>query len=162
MAPVPSSYAENTGNGIGGSLWSAVTVCPGRVLMSWYDSVLANTVGVAYRAVSGNVDPWTLQVIKDDSAAGIAQALGPDADPVTVAAAQNQASNEVDKFLTETDSHPDQAGVRLPGLGVIGSPEFLQRLEKLVYGTIAVGAVIGLFYFSQRYGSVLKQTFRKR
>jgi len=27
---------------------------------------------------------------------------------------------------------------------------------------IAAGAVVGVFYFSQRYGSVLKKTFRKR
>jgi len=52
--------------------------------------------------------------------------------------------------------------VRIPGLGVIGTPEFLARVEKIVYGLIAAGAVLGVFYFSRRYGSTLKQTFRKR
>ena len=48
------------------------------------------------------------------------------------------------------------------GLGVVGTPEFLARVEKIVYGLIAAGAVFGVFYFSQKYGSAIKQTFRKR
>jgi hypothetical protein len=130
--------------------------------MSWYDTVLANTVGLGYRAVSGNVDPWTLQNLKDDAAAQAAQALGPDANAAQIEAAQASAQSEIDAFLKSTDSHPDQAGVRLPGLGVVGSPDFLRKLEKLVYGLIAAGAVVGGVYFAQRYGSVLKKTFRKR
>ena len=130
--------------------------------MSWYDSVLSNTVGVAFRAVTGNVDPWTLQAQKDQLAADTVQALGPDATDADIAIAQAKAQSETDSYLKSIDAHPDQAGVRLPGLGVIGTPEFLAKLEKLVYGVIAVGAVVGLFYFSRRYGSTLKQTFRKR
>src|SRR5258708_347100 len=130
--------------------------------MSWYDSVLSNTVGVAFRAVSGNVDPWTLAVQKDKVAASTAQALGPNATDAEVAIATTQAQNEVDKYLTSVDAHPDQAGVRLPGLGVIGTPEFLAHLEKVVYAVIALGGIVGVFYFSQRYGSVLKASFRKR
>lgn len=130
--------------------------------MSIFDSFLANTVGVVYRGATGNVDPWTLQVQKDQVAADVKQALGPGASDVDVLTAQVQATNEVDKYLTSIDAHPDQAGVRIPGLGVIGTPEFLVKLERVVYGLIAVGAVVGVFYFSQRYGSVLKKTFRKR
>ncbi len=130
--------------------------------MSWYDTVLSKTVGVVYRAASGNVDPWTLQNIKEDAAAANVQALGPDATDAEKAIAQAQASQAVDSYLMSVDAHPDQAGIRLPGLGVIGSPDFLVKLEKLVYGVIAVGAVVRLFYFSRRYGSFLKQSFRKR
>ena len=130
--------------------------------MSWYDTVLSNTVGVAFRAYSGNVDPWTLQVQKDQIGANTKQALGPDATDVDVAAAQAHAKAEVDNYLTSIDAHPDQAGIRLPGLGVIGTPEFLAKLEKVVYGVIVLGSAVGLFYFSQRYGSVLKKTFAKR
>ena len=130
--------------------------------MSLFDSVLANTVGVVYRGATGNVDPWTLQVQKDQIAADTKQALGPRASDAEVLAAQVQAQNEVDAFLKKIDAHPDQAGIRIPGLGVIGTPEFLAKLEKIVYGLIAAGAVVGVFYFSQRYGSVLKKTFRKR
>lgn len=130
--------------------------------MAWYDSILSNTVGVAYRGVTGNVDPWTLQAQKDQAAADAKQALGPDATDAEVATAQVNAQNEIDAYLKSAGAHPDQAGVRLPGLGVVGSPEFLVKLERIVYGLIAAGALVGLFYFSRRYGSTLKQTFRKR
>lgn len=130
--------------------------------MSWADSILSNTVGVAFRAVTGNVDPWTLQQQKDEIAANTAQALGPTASDAQIAAATASAQTEVDSYLTSVDAHPDQAGVRLPGLGVIGTPEFLARLEKVVYGLIAVGSIIGVFYFSRRYGSAIKKTFEKR
>jgi hypothetical protein len=124
--------------------------------------VLSNTVGLAFRAVTGNVDPWTLQQQKDQIAADTAQALGPDATDADIATAQTQAQAQVDSYLKANNAHPDQAGVRLPGLGVIGTPEFLAKLEKLVYGAIAVGALIGLFYFSQKYGSSIKKTFEKK
>jgi hypothetical protein len=130
--------------------------------MSWTDSILSNTVGVVYRAASGNVDPWTLAQQKEQVAADTKQALGPNASDADVAAAQANAQAAIDSYLKSVDAHPDQAGVRLPGLGVIGTPEFLARLEKIVYGVILVGGVVGVFYFSRRYGSILKQTFRKR
>jgi len=126
--------------------------------MSWYDSVLSNTVGAAYRAVSGNVDPWTLQQQKDQIAVDTARALGPNADAATVAARTAQAQAEVDNFLRSTDSHPDQAGVRIPGLGVMGSPEFLLKLEKVVYVVVGVGGIAGVIYFAVKY----KQIFGKR
>ena len=124
--------------------------------MGVLDSVLSDTVGVAFRAVTGNVDPWTLQNIKDDTAAQIAQASGPDADPADVAAAQAQANADIDSNLLSQDAHPSQAGVRLPGLGVVGSAEFLARVEKIVYGLIFVGAVGGVLYFGAKYKSVWK------
>jgi hypothetical protein len=130
--------------------------------MSWTDSILSNTVGVVYRAASGNVDPWTLQAQKDQVAADTKQALGPNASDADVAAAQVNAQNAIDSYLKTVNAHPDQAGIRLPGLGVIGTPEFLAKLEKVVYVLIAGGALVCVFYFSQRYGSILKKTFRKR
>ena len=130
--------------------------------MSLFDSVLANTVGVVYRGATGNVDPWTLQVQKDQIAADTKQALGPNASASDVAAAQANAVSGIDTYLTGINAHPDQAGVRLPGLGVIGTPEFLAKLEKVVYGLIAVGGIVGVVYFSRRYGSIVKEIFRKR
>src|SRR5258708_4443702 len=130
--------------------------------MSWYDTVLANTIGVPFRAFSGNVDPWTLAAQKDQIAADTTRALGPNATDAEVAIATTKAQNEVDSFLTTTNAHPDQAGIRLPGLGVIGTPEFLAHLEKVVYALIALGGIAGVFYFWRRYGSIVKSTFRKR
>jgi|SRR5579859_2695036 len=131
--------------------------------MSWTDTILSNTVGVLYSARTGQVDPWTLANEKEQIAADTKQALGPDATDADVAVATAKAQGEVDSYLKSIDAHPDQpCGIRLPGLGCTDSPEFLAKLEKIVYGLIAVGAVIGLFYFSQKYGSTLKKTFGKR
>ena len=130
--------------------------------MSFVDSILSNTVGVAWRAASGTVDPWTLQGIKDSTNADIAQASGPDADPAQVAINQAQTGSLIDSNLIQEGAHPSQFGVNIPGLGMIGSADFLANAEKIVYGLIFAGAVVGVFYFSQRYGSTLKQTFRKR
>jgi hypothetical protein len=130
--------------------------------MSWVDSVLSNTVGVVWRAGSGTVDPWTLNTIKDQTNAGIAQASGPNADPTAVALAQAQASADINKDLTDSNAHPDQAGIRIPGLGNIGSPDFLVKAEKIVYGLIFVGALAGGFWLYQSYGSTFKDAFRKR
>src|SRR5690349_8151807 len=110
--------------------------------MGWTDSILSNTVGLVYRGVSGNVDPWTLANEKEQVAADTKQALGPNASDSDVAAAQVNAQNAIDNYLKSIDAHPDQAGVRLPGLGVVGTPEFLGRLEKIVYGLIAAGALV--------------------
>jgi hypothetical protein len=125
------------------------------------DSVLSNTVGVAFRAVSGNVDPWTLQQQKDDAAAAAKQALGPNATPEAIAQAQAAAESEIDVFLKTTDSHPDQAGLRLPGLGVVGSSEFLQKLEKIVNVSIAVLAVGTVVYFAVLYRGTLGKQINK-
>lgn len=130
--------------------------------MSFLDSVLSNTVGVVWRAGSGTVDPWTLQAQKDDVNAGIAQASGPNANAAQVAINQAETNRLMDLNLTQEGAHPDQAGIRIPGLGNIGSPEFLLKAEKIVYGLIIVGALAGGFYLYQSYGSIVRRTFRER
>ena len=71
--------------------------------MSWTDTILSNTVGVAFRAATGNVDPWTLQQQKDDIAAATKQALGPDADPDLVAQ-KTAAALHIGLFLAFVES----------------------------------------------------------
>jgi hypothetical protein len=126
--------------------------------MSWTDTILSNTVGVLYSARTGNVDPWTLANQKEDLAAATARALGPDADPADVAAAQAAATQQQDDYLKSIDAHPDQAcGLRLPNGTCLNSPEdFLKAAEKLVYGVIAVAAIGGVIYFGLKFKSVWK------
>src|SRR5258707_11743750 len=125
--------------------------------MSWTDTILSNTVGVAFRAATGNVDPWTLQQQKDDIAAATKQALGPNADPDLVAQKTAAAQSEVDVFLKSTDSHPDQATLRLPIIGVLDLP----KIQKLVDGILIVAAVGSVIYFGVLYHKTLGREFRK-
>ena len=124
--------------------------------MSWSDWVLSKTVGTAFSAFSGNVDPWTLAQQKEDVAAATAQALGPDADPATVAIETAKTQQLMDSHLRTIDAHPDQAGIRLPGLGVVGTPEFLKKVEHLVYAILAIAAVGTAGYFALKYKNTLK------
>lgn len=114
--------------------------------MSWIDSFLADTVGVGYRAVTGNVDPWTKTAIQDDAAAGVTQALGPNASPIAVQQAQDSARQLITTELTSADADPSQAGVRIPGLGVLGTPDFLANAQKYLYVALVVAAIIAGFY----------------
>ncbi len=111
--------------------------------MSWTDTILSNTVGVAFRAATGNVDPWTLQQQKDDIAAATKQALGPNADPADVAQKTAAAQSEVDVFLKSTDSHPEP------------------KIQKLVDGILIVAAVGSVIYFGVLYHKTLGREFRK-
>ncbi len=80
--------------------------------MSWYDTVLSNTVGVGFRAFTGNVDPWTLAAQKDQIAADTKQALGPNATDSEVAIATAQAQAEADNFLKSTDASSGHSPAR--------------------------------------------------
>src|SRR5258708_15264382 len=125
--------------------------------MSWTDTILSNTVGGAFRVATGNVDQWTLQAQKDDIAAATTKALGPDADPADVAQKIAAAQAEVDVFLRSTDSHPDQATLRLPIIGTLDLP----KIQKLVDGVLIVAAVGSVIYFGVLYHKTLSREFRK-
>jgi hypothetical protein len=132
--------------------------------MSLYDSIMANTVGVLFSARTGNVDPWTLANQQEDLAASIAQAKGPNADPADVAIAQAAAIKEQSDYLKSIGEHPDQAcgGITLPVIGCVDGDNYLAYVNKIVYGAIFVGALVGGFWLYQSYGSTFKHAFRKR
>lgn len=122
--------------------------------MSWYDTVLANTAGLAFSAATGKVDPWTLANQNEELAANIKKALGPNATDAEVATAQARAVNEQNGYLKSIGAHPDSPCVlNLPILGCVDSPEFLAKLEKIVYGLIAVGAIGAAIFFYSEYRS---------
>lgn len=69
--------------------------------MSIVDTFLSDTAGVAYRAWTGNVDPWTKQEIVDQEAAGQVQA---GADPATAqATAEADVTNTLKTFTLGGD-----------------------------------------------------------
>lgn len=108
-------------------------------------SFLSSTVGVVYRAATGHVDPWTLSEIKRDTRKDIAKA-GSGLPPASVEEAQKKADAEIDGYLKQIDAHPEQAGLRIPGLGKVGSPEFLKKLQSLL---ILAVAGIAVLYFGK-------------
>ena len=137
--------------------------------MSWTDTILSNTIGVLYSARTGQVDPWTLANEQEQVAADTKQALGPDASDADVAIAITQAQNEVSDYLKSVNASPDQAClIRFPWESgtkpcALQTPsDILPALEKVVYALIAIGALVGAFYFYQQYSSIVKQTFRKK
>lgn len=132
--------------------------------MGILDSIMSNTVGVLYRARTGSVDPWTLANQNEELAGQIAQAKGPGADPADVAIAQAAAVKEQNDYLKSIGEHPDQActGVALPVIGCLDGDNYLSYLNKIVYGALFVGAVVGGFWLYQSYGSLVKGAFRKR
>jgi len=87
--------------------------------MSLLDSILSNTVGQVFSAVSGNVDPWTKANLDEGLRADISQAKS-GSSPDDIKIAQDQASQGLTDYLTSIDADPSQAGLRLPGLGVFG------------------------------------------
>jgi hypothetical protein len=110
--------------------------------VSWSDSILSSTIGVAYRAYTGNVDPWTLQNLKDDAHADNAVALGAndtstygEVDPGDLAIANAKTDSSID--LTDTAS-------------------YLKAAEHVVYALLAIGAVAGAGYFVLKYRHTLK------
>jgi hypothetical protein len=84
--------------------------------MSFFDTMMADTVGVVYRAGTGSVDPWTKQEIIDQAAADNVKA---GADPAT---AQAQAEQDVTNTLTTftlggddpVGADPSQAKLSIP------------------------------------------------
>ena len=127
--------------------------------MGLLDSIKANTIGVVYRAFTGNVDPWTVANIKEETAAGIAKAgsgISPEAQQAQIAAANRQ----IDAVLNANDANPNnpdgslKSSLRIPGLGVVSSPEFLKNLEVVVYAGLGLLALGGVTYFFAQWAKI--------
>jgi hypothetical protein len=133
--------------------------------MSFLDTVLADTVGVGYRAFTGNVDPWTKANLVQSLDAGLVQGLGSGASPDSIAAQQSVASSTISDALMTSQGGADpsqSSGLRLPYLGVVGSADFLSKLNNLVTLAIVIAALAGGFYLFQAYGRTVHHTFRRQ
>jgi hypothetical protein len=83
---------------------------------SLYDSVMSDTVGVLFRAGTGNVDPWTKQQLIDQAAA---DQVAAGADPATAQAqAEEDVTDTLKSFTLGGDDRvgadPSQASLSLP------------------------------------------------
>ncbi|SRR5260370_16011162 len=84
--------------------------------MSLYDTFMSDTVGVAFRAATGSVDPWTKQELIDQAAADQVKA---GADPQAAAIQAEADVNDTLKTFSlggddPTGADPSQAKVSLP------------------------------------------------
>ncbi len=104
-------------------------------------------------AATGNLSQHQLEEIKADVGKDIAKASA-GANPAVIVEKQKQAAAEVENFVRSIDAHPDDAGLRLPGLGVVGSAEFLAKLNMLVkvLWTFAILALV--LYGLARVGGI--------
>lgn len=72
--------------------------------MSMFDTFMADTVGVVYRAGTGKVDPWTKQELADAAAADLVRA------GMTPEAAQTQAEKDTEATTASSNvSYADAA-----------------------------------------------------
>lgn len=90
--------------------------------MSIFDTVLSDTIGVPFRAVTGNVDPWTKAELIDDAAAAQVAA---GADPATAQATADAAVTAQLKTFTlggsdRVGADPSQATFSLPSSRALG------------------------------------------
>lgn len=76
-------------------------IAPGK----WLDSALAWTAGVAWRASSGTVDPWTAANLIQDEKDDLVQASG---GKMSESDAERQAANDINASLKRDGAHPDQ------------------------------------------------------
>ncbi len=132
--------------------------------MSFLDSVLSNTVGVAYRAYTGNVDPWTKQEQVDQLQADLSQASGGTLTPDQAAAIAGSTITDALTSAPGGGADPSQSTAlpRVPILGQLGSVSSLQKLDSLVNGAIVVGVLIAGFYVYQAFGRPIAHEFRRR
>src|SRR5713226_6243032 len=84
--------------------------------MGLFDTVMSDTVGVVFRATTGNVDPWTKQQIIDQATADQIKA---GATPATAKANAEQIVNDSLKTFTlggddKVGADPSQASLSIP------------------------------------------------
>jgi hypothetical protein len=133
--------------------------------MSWWDTVKANTIGTVYSAWTGNVDPYTVAQIKQDTAADITQA-GQGLSPQQVKAQQDAAARTIDATLNVNEANPNnpdgslKKSLRVPLLGTLDSLKVLKTLEAVTYTIIALVVIGGVTYLAVK-GEQLTREFRR-
>ena len=121
------------------------------------------TLGAGVELLTGTIDPWSRDAIKYETAQGIEKAMGPNPDPVQLAAAKQKAYLEIDQFLVKSGQQAGDCFLRLPLVGCVAGPqasEGLKALQKFVNTLIVLAMVGGTIYVAQRFG--LFDSFKKR
>jgi hypothetical protein len=121
--------------------------------MSLWNTIIGNTVGTLYSARTGNVDPWTAANAKEQLAADMRQAAGPNADPGYVQGLITQAQREYDRTLVTFrapgegseagGAAPGGCSLRLPWIGCVMGEDSAGGLNALsITGSGGVGSAV--------------------
>lgn len=118
-------------------------------------SVLTSISDFVQNAWTGNLTQSQTDAIHASEAAGIAKAAA-GSSPAVVAELQARAKAELDGFLLKTDQGPQGTGsgtgLRLPGLGVVGTTGFYAKLNTLVKGIIVLGLLGFGIWTASKFG----------
>jgi hypothetical protein len=130
--------------------------------MSLLDTFLADTAGVAYRAATGNVDPWTKQELIDQQTKDVIAAGG---DPATAATQAEKDVTETLKTFTLGGDDPIGAdpsqttGIRLPSAQSFKDALDALKIPKWVpYAAAGVGVLLVLAILAPYVGLLPKRT----
>jgi hypothetical protein len=102
--------------------------------MSLWNSFAADTAGFVYRSLSGNLDPWTVKNLKQQAAADLTKAAGPNADPTVLAANIAAGNAQIDGIIAANGATPGQCFFRIPIFGCITGPDSQEGLNRLKLG----------------------------
>lgn len=103
-------------------------------------------------AATGNLSQHQVDAGKEQLAKDIAAASRGLA-PAVVVEKQKQAVAEYESFIRSIDAHPDDASLRLPILGKVGSPEFLANLDKGIKAIwVLVFLAVAVYFLIQMGG----------
>lgn len=111
--------------------------------MSVLDTIASDTLGVAWRATTGTVDPWTKKNQVEQEAADLQQASGGTMDTATATA---QAQNDVTVTLTTFRAADGSIGAD-PSQALDGLKRSLSTGAGILKWIVVAGAVGVVIYF---------------
>ena len=130
-------------------------------MSSLFDSFMSDTAGTVFRAATGNVDPWTKQILVDQEAQGQIQA---GADPNSAQqTAQQDVTTTLKTFTLGGDDRvgadPSQAKISIPGLQSLKDALASFNIPTWVYYAGAgVGVLVVLYVLAPYVGLVKRAT----
>jgi hypothetical protein len=123
-------------------------------------AINAATVGLVYRTLSGNVDPWTYNIQKYDAVVALKQAAGPNADPVALQNNINTTLQQMDTIYRNQpggSALPGDCYFRVPFFGCVVGPDSGPGLKKVdFYVNLLLGIVLVLIaYWALKKSGIL-------
>jgi hypothetical protein len=116
--------------------------------MSLFDTIMSDTVGVAWRAASGTLDPWSVNEINQENAQNVVQASGGTISQQQALQQSQQDTQTVLQTFPSGSAAPSDfwAGVKRTGQNVLSSVESGLSSTKTILVALAVLAAVGALF----------------